>query len=67
MRFTGEVMSILTLSSVEVKTIKDVVHFPGLHKKLLSIGQTADRGHTIVFDRDKCVVISKSSPHERIA
>lgn len=55
------------LPSGEIKSIKDVPYVPGLHKNLLSTNQIVDREHMIVFDTDKCVVISKFSPSEIIA
>ena len=57
------------LPSGKIKTIKDFFFkVPGLHKNLVSIGQTADKGHMIVFDtRDKCIVKTKSSPPDIIA
>jgi len=44
-----------------------VLCVPSLLKKLLSIGMIADKGNTMVFDSNKCLVINNGDPNIIVA
>ncbi len=43
--------------SLKIKTINDVIYVLGFMKNLLSVGIIANKGHTIVFNSNKCLII----------
>jgi RNA polymerase-binding transcription factor DksA len=47
----------------KIKTISDVIHIRGFMKNMLLIGMIVDKGHTIVFDFNKCLIIQNKDPH----
>ena len=46
----------------EVKQVSSMYYVPGLNYNLLSVGQIAELGCLIMFDKQKCVVVTKIRP-----
>lgn len=59
----GKRKATLSSTSLKIKTISDVLYVPGFMKNLLSIGMIVDRGHIVVFDSNKCLIIQNKDPH----
>ncbi|KAL3695354.1 hypothetical protein R1sor_009430 [Riccia sorocarpa] len=51
----------------EVSTISDVLYVPSMKKHLLSVGQLADKGLLVIFDKDKCTVVCNKAPYQLLA
>ncbi|KAL3686396.1 hypothetical protein R1sor_008970 [Riccia sorocarpa] len=54
-------------NSTGIKRFDNVYYVPGLTKSLLSVGSLTDDDHIAIFDRDKCLIVSKHNPQQLVA
>jgi hypothetical protein len=54
------------VTSFRIKKIDEVLYVPNLTKNLLLIESIIDKGHVVVFDFNKCLVISKHDPKAKL-
>jgi hypothetical protein len=54
----------LSSISLKIKTINDVLYVHCFMKKMLLVRIIADKGHTIVFNSNKCLIIQNKDPQK---
>jgi hypothetical protein len=53
----------LSFNFGKIKTINDVFYVPNFMKNLLWIGMITNKGHVIVFESNKCLIVQNKDPH----
>ena len=56
---TGKGMISVKARNGSTKYIQDVLYVPGLAQNLLSVGQLMEKGYSVNFDNNKCVIFDK--------